>query len=61
MSSYTLVHSLCASCVWGENGHYNPICAHCPYCQYGKKVDPCWMSRGTAEALGLVEKKGGDE
>lgn len=61
MSNYVLEHSLCSSCVWGENGHYNAICAHCPLCNYSKKEESCWMLRETAEALGLVEKKGGDE
>lgn len=56
MNSYILTHSLCSSCVWGENGYYNAICAHCPYCQYGKKEEPCWMSRETAETLGIVKR-----
>ena len=47
MNNYILTHSFCSSCVWGENGYYNAICAHCPYCQYEKK---------TAEVLGLVKR-----
>lgn len=61
MSSYILVHNLCSSCVWGENGYYNAICAHCPYCQYGKKAEPSFMLRETAETLGLVKQKIGKE
>lgn len=57
MNRYILVHSLCSSCVWGEKGYYNATCAHCPYCQYGKKEETCFMLRETAESLGIVKRK----
>lgn len=61
MSSHKLAHSLCSSCVWGEDGYYKVICYHCPYCPYAKKCKPCYMTRETAEYFGLVARKGGDE
>ena len=53
---YVLTHSLCRICVWGENGFYNPMCAHCRYVTYSKQEEPQLMTRATAEMLGLVDK-----
>lgn len=57
MGSYILTHGLCEACVFGENGYYNPTCAHCPYCTYSKRAEPSFMSRETAEMVGAVKKK----
>lgn len=58
-NKFVLTHSNCSICVFGENGHYNAVCAHCPYCTYGKG-DPRFMTREMAELVGIVKKKEGE-
>lgn len=45
-----LTHGLCNQCVFGEEGYYNAICAHCKYCSYSKD-DVRFMTRETYEML----------
>lgn len=52
---YVLMHKACEQCVWGEDGLYNAMCAHCPYCSYSKDSQSHFMLRGMAEMLGLVK------
>lgn len=59
--TYTLTSPFCTTCVWGERGPYNPKCAHCKYIKYSKLPESNYMTRGTAEALGLVIKKEEEE
>ena len=56
INSHILHHDSCDICVFGENGFYNAICAHCGYCTYSKgKIR--FMTRELAERLGVVMKK----
>lgn len=55
LKNFILKHSKCEQCLFGKNGFYNAICAHCVYCEYSKD-GVRFVSLETAEALGIVKK-----
>lgn len=55
MMNGVLKSDICASCIWGKEGFYNSICAHCPNCIYLKHTESRWMSEETAKTLKLIK------
>ena len=45
MSWSVLVSNKCDTCLWGQNGHYNVACAHCPDCHYSKCANTNYTPR----------------
>lgn len=58
---FILTHAYCDECVWSEHGFYNPMCCHCKYSTFSKRLEPNFMTRQMAEFLGKVKPIGEHE